>query len=225
MSDILPSQEIIKWPNPLEEVKRIMQYATVLLDYPEGFEEDLVKAGLNTEPKQTRRSEVIAAIASNIKDHQYKLTSVNWFTNLGINHVYHEELLKLDIYLSRWNYLKVLEMIVGYWLTKYRQMWVFNNLGRYPLNANKLMDEIKHYQEDEKDEISYKVTLGGLEELALTNTLEEVFPETIKALNAAYEMSDTSTYFLDERNIDKNGLVIPITFVIDPIYLSIIFAH
>ena len=57
--------------NPLEEVKRIMQYATVLLDYPEGFEEDLVKAGLNTEPKQTRRSEVIAAIASNIKDHQY----------------------------------------------------------------------------------------------------------------------------------------------------------
>ena len=44
------------------------------------------------------------------------------------------------------------------------------------------MDEIKHYQEDEKDEISYKVTLGGLEELALTNTLEEVFPETIKAL-------------------------------------------
>lgn len=225
MSDILPSQEIIKWPNPLEEVKRIMQYATVLLDYPEGFEEDLVKAGLNTEPKQTRRSEVIAAIASNIKDHQYKLTSVNWFTNLGINHVYHEELLKLDIYLSRWNYLKVLEMIVGYWLTKYRQMWVFNNLGRYPLNANKLMDEIKHYQEDEKDEISYKVTLGGLEELALTNTLEEVFPETIKALNVAYEMSDTSTYFLDERNIDKNGLVIPITFVIDPIYLSIIFAH
>lgn len=225
MSDILPSQEIIKWPNPLEEVKRIMQYATVLLDYPEGFEEDLVKAGLNTEPKQTRRSEVIAAIASNIKDHQYKLTSVNWFTNLGIIHVYHEELLKLDIYLSRWNYLKVLEMIVGYWLTKYRQMWVFNNLGRYPLNANKLMDEIKHYQEDEKDEISYKVTLGGLEELALTNTLEEVFPETIKALNDAYEMSDTSTYFLDERNIDKNGLVIPITFVIDPIYLSIIFAH
>jgi hypothetical protein len=225
MSNNLPSQEIIKWPNPLEEVKRIMQYATVLLDYPEGFEEDLVKAGLNTEPKQTRRSEVIAAIASNIKDHQYKLTSVNWFTNLGINHVYHEELLKLDIYLSRWNYLKVLEMIVGYWLTKYRQMWVFNNLGRYPLNANKLMDEIKHYQEDEKDEISYKVTLGGLEELALTNTLEEVFPETIKALNAAYEMSDTSTYFLDERNIDKNGLVIPITFVIDPIYLSIIFAH
>lgn len=225
MSNNLPSQEIIKWPNPLEEVKRIMQYATVLLDYPEGFEEDLVKAGLNTEPKQTRRSEVIAAIASNIKDHQYKLTSVNWFTNLGINHVYHEELLKLDIYLSRWNYLKVLEMIVGYWLTKYRQMWVFNNLGRYPLNANKLMDEIKHYQEDEKDEISYKVTLGGLEELALTNTLEEVFPETIKALNAAYEMSDTSTYFLDERNIDKNGLVIPITFMIDPIYLSIIFAH
>lgn len=225
MSDILPSQEIIKWPNPLEEVKRIMQYATVLLDYPEGFEEDLVKAGLNTEPKEARKNEVIAAIASNIKDHQYKLTSVNWFTNLGINHVYHEELLKLDIYLSRWNYLKVLEMIVGYWLTKYRQMWVFNNLGRYPLNANKLMDEIKHYQEDEKDEISYKVTLGGLEELALTNTLEEVFPETIKALNAAYEMSDTSTYFLDERNIDKNGLVIPITFVIDPIYLSIIFAH
>lgn len=225
MSDNLPSQEIIKWPNPLEEVKRIMYYATVLLDYPEGFEEDLVKAGLNTEPKQTRRSEVIAAIASNIKDHQYKLTSVNWFTNLGINHVYHEELLKLDIYLSRWNYLKVLEMIVGYWLTKYRQMWVFNNLDRYPLNANKLMDEIKHYQEDEKDEISYKVTLGGLEELALTNTLEEVFPETIKALNAAYEMSDKSTYFLDERNIDKNGLVIPITFVIDPIYLSIIFAH
>lgn len=225
MSDILPSQEIIKWPNPLEEVKRIMQYATVLLDYPEGFEEDLVKAGLNTEPKEARKSEVIAAIASNIKDHQYKLTSVNWFTNLGINHVYHEELLKLDIYLSRWNYLKVLEMIVGYWLTKYRQMWVFNNLGRYPLNANKLMDEIKHYQEDEKDEISYKVTLGGLEELALTNTLEEVFPETIKALNDAYEMSDTSTYFLDERNIDKNGLVIPITFVIDPIYLSIIFAH
>lgn len=225
MSDILPSQEIIKWPNPLEEVKRIMYYATVLLDYPDGFEEDLVKAGLNTEPKQTRRSEVIAAIASNIKDHQYKLTSVNWFTNLGINHVYHEELLKLDIYLSRWNYLKVLEMIVGYWLTKYRQMWVFNNLCRYPLNANKLIDEIKHYQEDEKDEISYKVTLGGLEELALTNTLEEVFPETIKALNDAYEMSDTSTYFLDERNIDKNGLVIPITFVIDPIYLSIIFAH
>lgn len=225
MSDILPSQEIIKWPNPLEEVKRIMYYATVLLDYPEGFEEDLVKAGLNTEPKEARRSEVIAVIASNIKDHQYKLTSVNWFTNLGINHVYHEELLKLGIYLSRWNYLKVLEMIVGYWLTKYRQMWVFNNLGRYPLNANKLMDEIKHYQEDEKDEISYKVTLGGLEELALTNTLEEVFPETIKALNDAYEMSDTSTYFLDERNIDKNGLVIPITFVIDPIYLSIIFAH
>nr|DAV75890.1 MAG TPA: hypothetical protein [Caudoviricetes sp.] len=225
MSDILPSQEIIKWPNPLEEVKRIMQYATVLLDYPEGFEEDLKKAGLNTEPKEARKNEVIAAIASNIKDHQYKLTSVNWFTNLGINHVYHEELLKLDIYLSRWNYLKVLEMIVGYWLTKYRQMWVFNNLGRYPLNANKLMDEIKHYQEDEKDEISYKVTLGGLEELALTNTLEEVFPETIKALNDAYEMSDTSTYFLDERNIDKNGLVIPITFVIDPIYLSIIFAH
>lgn len=225
MSDILPSQEIIKWPNPLEEVKRIMQYATVLLDYPEGFEEDLVKAGLNTEPKEARKNEVIAAIASNIKDYQYKLTSVNWFTNLGINHVYHEELLKLDIYLSRWNYLKVLEMIVGYWLTKYRQMWVFNNLGRYPLNANKLMDEIKHYQEDEKDEISYKVTLGGLEELALTNTLEEVFPETIKALNDAYEMSDTSTYFLDERNIDKNGLVIPITFVIDPIYLSIIFAH
>lgn len=222
MSDILPSQEIIKWPNPLEEVKRIMYYATVLLDYPEGFEEDLVKAGLNTEPKQTRRSEVIAAIASNIKDHQYKLTSVNWFTNLGINHVYHEELLKLDIYLSRWNYLKVLEMIIGYWLTKYRQMWVFNNLGRYPLNANKLMDEIKHYQEDE---INRTVTLGGLEELALTNILEEVFPETIKALNAAYEMSDTSTYFLDERNIDKNGLVIPITFVIDPIYLSIIFAH
>lgn len=225
MSDILPSQEIIKWPNPLEEVKRIMYYATVLLDYPEGFEEDLKKAGLNTEPKEARKNEVIAAIASNIKDHQYKLTSVNWFTNLGINHVYHEELLKLDIYLSRWNYLKVLEMIVGYWLTKYRQMWVFNNLGRYPLNANKLMDEIKHYQEDEKDEISYKVTLGGLEELALTNTLEEVFPETIKALNVAYEMSDTSTYFLDERNIDKNGLVIPITFVIDPIYLSIIFAH
>lgn len=225
MSDILPSQEIIKWPNPLEEVKRIMQYATVLLDYPEGFEEDLVKAGLNTEPKEARKNEVIAAIASNIKDHQYKLTSVNWFTNLGINHVYHEELLKLDIYLSRWNYLKVLEMIIGYWLTKYRQMWVFNNLGRYPLNANKLMGEIKHYQEDEKDEISYKVTLGGLEELALTNTLEEVFPETIKALNDAYEMSDTSTYFLDERNIDKNGLVIPITFVIDPIYLSIIFAH
>lgn len=225
MSDILPSQEIIKWPNPLEEVKRIMQYATVLLDYPEGFEEDLKKAGLNTEPKEARKNEVIAAIASNIKDHQYKLTSVNWFTNLGINHVYHEELLKLDIYLSRWNYLKVLEMIIGYWLTKYRQMWVFNNLGRYPLNANNLMDEIKHYQEDEKDEISYKVTLGGLEELALTNTLEEVFPETIKALNAAYEMSDTSTYFLDERNIDKNGLVIPITFVIDPIYLSIIFAH
>lgn len=225
MSNNLPSQEIIKWPNPLEEVKRIMQYATVLLDYPEGFEEDLKKAGLNTEPKEARKNEVIAAIASNIKDHQYKLTSVNWFTNLGINHVYHEELLKLDIYLSRWNYLKVLEMIVGYWLTKYRQMWVFNNLGRYPLNANKLMDEIKHYQEDEKDEISYKVTLGGLEELALTNTLEEVFPETIKALNAAYEMSDTSTYFLDERNIDKNGLVIPITFVIDPIYLSIIFAH
>lgn len=225
MSDILPSQEIIKWPNPLEEVKRIMQYATVLLDYPEGFEEDLVKAGLNTEPKEARKNEVIAAIASNIKDYQYKLTSVNWFTNLGINHIYHEELLKLDIYLSRWNYLKVLEMIVGYWLTKYRQMWVFNNLGRYPLNANKLMDEIKHYQEDEKDEISYKVTLGGLEELALTNTLEEVFPETIKALNDAYEMSDTSTYFLDERNIDKNGLVIPITFVIDPIYLSIIFAH
>lgn len=225
MSDILPSQEIIKWPNPLEEVKRIMYYATVLLDYPEGFEEDLKKAGLNTEPKEARKNEVIAAIASNIKDHQYKLTSVNWFTNLGINHVYHEELLKLDIYLSRWNYLKVLEMIVGYWLTKYRQMWVFNNLDRYPLNANKLMDEIKHYQEDEKDEISYKVTLGGLEELALTNTLEEVFPETIKALNDAYEMSDTSTYFLDERNIDKNGLVIPITFVIDPIYLSIIFAH
>lgn len=225
MSDILPSQEIIKWPNPLEEVKRIMYYATVLLDYPEGFEEDLKKAGLNTEPKEARKNEVIAAIAFNIKDHQYKLTSVNWFTNLGINHVYHEELLKLDIYLSRWNYLKVLEMIVGYWLTKYRQMWVFNNLGRYPLNANKLMDEIKHYQEDEKDEISYKVTLGGLEELALTNTLEEVFPETIKALNDAYEMSDTSTYFLDERNIDKNGLVIPITFVIDPIYLSIIFAH
>ena len=225
MSDILPSQEIIKWPNPLEEVKRIMQYATVLLDYPEGFEEDLKKAGLNTEPKEARKNEVIAAIASNIKNHQYKLTSVNWFTNLGINHVYHEELLKLNIYLSRWNYLKVLEMIVGYWLTKYRQMWVFNNLGRYPLNANKLMDEIKHYQEDEKDEISYKVTLGGLEELALTNTLEEVFPETIKALNDAYEMSDTSTYFLDERNIDKNGLVIPITFVIDPIYLSIIFAH
>lgn len=222
MSDILPSQEIIKWPNPLEEVKRIMQYATVLLDYPEGFEEDLVKAGLNTEPKEARKNEVIAAIASNIKDHQYKLTSVNWFTNLGINHIYHKELLKLDIHLSRWNYLKVLEMIVGYWLTKYRQMWVFNNLGRYPLNANKLMDEIKHYQEDE---ISREVTLGGLEELALTNTLEEVFPETIKALNAAYEMSDTSTYFLDERNIDKNGLVIPITFVIDPIYLSIIFAH
>lgn len=214
MSDILPSQEIIKWPNPLEEVKRIMYYATVLLDYPDGFEEDLVKASLNTEPKQTRRSEVIAAIASNIKDHQYKLTSVNWFTNLGINHIYHEELLKLDIHLSRWNYLKVLEMIIGYWLTKYRQMWVFNNLGRYPLNADKLMDEI-----------SREVTLGGLEELALTNTLEEVFPETIKALNGAYEMSDTSTYFLDERNIDKNGLVIPITFVIDPIYLSIIFAH
>ena len=222
MSNNLPSQEIIKWPNPLEEVKRIMQYATVLLDYPEGFEEDLKKAGLNTEPKEARKNEVIAAIASNIKDHQYKLTSVNWFTNLGINHVYHEELLKLDIYLSRWNYLKVLEMIIGYWLTKYRQMWVFNNLGRYPLNANNLMDEIKHYQEDE---ISREVTLGGLEELALTNTLEEVFPETIKALNAAYEMSDTSTYFLDERNIDKNGLVIPITFVIDPIYLSIIFAH
>lgn len=222
MSDILPSQEIIKWPNPLEEVKHIMYYATVLLDYPEGFEEDLVKAGLNTEPKQTRRSEVIAAIASNIKDHQYKLTSVNWFTNLGINHIYHEELLKLDIHLSRWNYLKVLEMIIGYWLTKYRQMWVFNNLGRYPLNANNLMDEIKKCQEDE---ISREVTLGSLEELALTNTLEEVFPETIKALNDAYEMSDTSTYFLDERNIDKNGLVIPVTFVIDPIYLSIIFAH
>lgn len=222
MSDNLHSQEIIKWPNPLDEVKRIMQYATVLLDYPSGFEEDLKKAGLNTEPKEARKNEVIAAIASNIKDYQYKLTSVNWFTNLGINHIYHEELLKLDIYLSRWNYLKVLEMIIGYWLTKYRQMWVFNNLGRYPLNANKLIDEIKHYQEDE---INYNVTLGGLEELALTNTLEEVFPETIKALNDAYEMSDTSTYFLDERNIDKNGLVIPITFVIDPIYLSIIFAH
>ena len=222
MSENLPSQEIIKWPNPLEEVKRIMQYATVLLDYPEGFEEDLKKAGFNTEPKEARKNEVIAAIASNIKDYQYKLTSVNWFTNFGINHIYHKELLKLDIHLSRWNYLKVLEMIVGYWLTKYRQMWVFNNLGRYTIYANKLMDEIKEYKEDE---ISREVTLGGLEELALTNTLEEVFPETIKALNDAYEMSDTSTYFLDERNIDKNGLVIPITFVIDPIYLSIIFAH
>ena len=222
MSDNLPSQEIIKWPNPLEEVKRIMHYATVLLDYPEGFEEDLKKAGLNTEPKETRWCEIIAAIVSNIKDHQYKLTSVNWFTNFGINHIYHKELLKLDIHLSRWNYLKVLEMIIGYWLTKYRQMWVFNNLGRYSLNANNLMDEIKQYQ---GDEINREVTLAGLEELALTNTLEEVFPETIKALNDAYEMSDTSTYFLDERNIDKNGLVIPITFVIDPIYLSIIFAH
>lgn len=205
MSDILPSQEIIKWPNPLEEVKHIMQYAAVLLDYPGGFGEG-----------------AIAAIASNIQDHQYKLTSVNWFTNLGINHIYHEELLKLDIHLSRWNYLKVLEIIIGYWLTKYLQMWVFKNLERYPLNANNLMDEIKKCQEDE---ISREVTLDGLEELALTNTLEEVFPETIKALNYAYEMSDTSTYFLNERNIDENGWVVPVTFVIDPIYLSIIFAH
>ena len=54
-----------------------------------------------------------------------------------------------------------------------------------------------------------EVTLGGLEELALTNTLEEVFPETIKALNDAYEMSDTSTYFLDERNIDKKWIGYP----------------
>ena len=222
MSNTLHSQEIIKWPNPLEEVKRIMHYATVLLDYPEGFEEDLQMAGFNNDPKKTRRETIVSVIVSNIKDHQYKLTSVNWFTNLGINNIYHEELLKLDIHLSRWNYLKVLEMIIGYWLTKYRQMWVFNNLGRYPLNANDLMDEIKQCKDDE---INREVTLGGLEELALTNTLEEVFPETIKALNDAYEMSDTSTYFLDERNIDKNGLVIPVTFVIDPIYLSIIFAH
>lgn len=222
MSDILVQQQIIKWPNPLEEVKRIMQYATVLLDYPNGFEEDLLKAGFQGDPSKERKDKIISVVVSNIKDHQYKLTSVNWFTNLGINHIYHEELLKLDIHLSRWNYLKVLEMIIGYWLTKYRQMWVFNNLGTYAIYANKLMNEIKKYQEDE---ISREVTLGGLEELALTNTLEEVFPETIKALNDAYEMSDTSTYFLDERNIDKNGLVIPVTFVIDPIYLSIIFAH
>ena len=86
-------------------------------------------------------------------------------------------------------------------------MWVFNNLGTYAIYANKLMNEIKKCQEDE---INREVTLGGLEELALTNTLEEVFPETIKALNDAYEMSDTSTYFLDEETSIKNGLVIPI---------------
>lgn len=223
MSENLVQEQIIKWPNPLEEVKRIMQYATVLLDYPDGFEEDLQKAGFQGDPSKERKDKIISAVVSNIKDHQYKLTSVNWFTNLGINHIYHEELLKLDIHLSRWNYLKVLQMIIGYWLTKYRQMWVFNNLGKYAIYANKLMNEIKKCNDD--DEINREVTLGGLEELALTNTLEEVFPETIKALNDAYEMSDSSTYFLDERNIDKNGLVIPITFVIDPIYLSIIFAH
>lgn len=223
MSENLVQEQIIKWPNPLEEVKRIMQYATVLLDYPDGFEEDLQKAGFQGDPSKERKDKIISAVVSNIKDHEYKLTSVNWFTNLGINHIYHEELLKLDIHLSRWNYLKVLQMIIGYWLTKYRQMWVFNNLGTYAIYANKLMNEIKKCKDD--DEINREVTLGGLEELALTNTLEEVFPETIKALNDAYEMSDSSTYFLDERNIDKNGLVIPITFVIDPIYLSIIFAH
>lgn len=223
MSENLVQEQIIKWPNPLEEVKRIMQYATVLLDYPDGFEEDLQKAGFQGDPSKERKDKIISAVVSNIKDHQYKLTSVNWFTNLGINHIYHEELLKLDIHLSRWNYLKVLQMIIGYWLTKYRQMWVFNNLGTYAIYANKLMNEIKKCNDD--DEINREVTLGGLEELALTNTLEEVFPETIKALNDAYEMSDSSTYFLDERNIDKNGLVIPITFVIDPIYFSIIFAH
>lgn len=156
-----------------------------------------------------------------IVSHRFTLSSFNWIYNLGINKIYEEEFERSGFKRDAWSWYAGLNIILTYWLERIG-CWVIVNKQYQIIDTVSLLlnfdKNLTGYTDVGKD-------ISMLVSAIKSGHVENFFSKTISALEKAYQEDIQYCRFIQDKNIGNEGVKLPITFVIDPFYLTITFIH
>ena len=140
---------------------------------------------------------------------------------LGINKIYEEEFERSGFKRVIWSWYAGLNIILNYWLER-MGCWVIVNKQYQIIDTVNLLlafdKNLTGHTEVGKD-------ISMLISAIQSGHLENFFYKTISALEKAYQEDIQYCTFIQDKNINNDGVKLPITFVIDPFYLTITFIH
>lgn len=138
----------------------------------------------------------ISEIGQIALEHQYKLSSVNWFHNFGIDCIMYDELRyhEGDILFSDHQIYLMIYQTIRYWLTDVKKFWVIDSVNMESL----MIKNLNH---------------------------GKYLPATLKAIDEAYRLERGLLPWMGSRNLFYNDQQIPISFWVDPVLLTITFIH
>lgn len=156
-----------------------------------------------------------------ITNHRFTLSSFNWIYNLGINKIYEEEFERSGFKRDVWSWYAGLNIILNYWLER-MECWVIVN-KQYQIidTVNLLMAFDKNLTGHTEVGKDISMLISAIQ----SGHVENFFSKTISALEKAYQEDIQYCPFIQDKNINNEGVKLPITFVIDPFYLTITFIH
>lgn len=159
-----------------------------------------------------------------IYNHPYTLSSVNWLYNDGIDKVFSQEYLDLELEVGLENWLLVLNHVIYQWLKSKGLDVVYNKF----LNIAPVWSYLRHAMLSEYDFPPWypnKASEEVLDKAIHENGLSQLFPKTFELLNHAYKLEPTPFPFIETKNISKDGISIPVSIHLDPLFLTITFIH
>lgn len=193
-------------PDIEKAIKDVFMYGHHLVENPVGSSMDKT---------------VQEALGEYIVNHKFTLSSFNWLVNLGIDKIYAEEFNRGGFMKDTWSWYAGINIIVNYWLERLG-CFVINNKQYQIMDAvNLLIQFDKNLKQDYSTGKEIEMLISAIK----SGHVENFFSKTLNALNKAYQEDIDLCRFIENRNQNDIGVKLPISFVIDPFYLTITFIH
>lgn len=199
-------QKIFYVPDIEKEIKDVFMYGHQLIENPVGTSMDKT---------------VQEALGEYIINHKFTLSSFNWLVNLGIDKIYSEEFHRGGFTKDTRSWYIGINIIVNYWLERLGCFVISNKQYHTPDSINLLVQYGRNLKQDTSTGKEIEMLISAIK----SGHVENFFSKTLSALNKAYQNDIELCRFIEERNQNDIGIKLPVSFVIDPIYLTITFIH
>lgn len=210
-------------PDCRSAIKAIFDYGVSLLSQADVHLMDIEDYGMNKKQAEERQvlNSQMEYLGERILNHDYILTSVNWLHNLTVDKTFTEEYKSLRLEQDTWSWYATLNMLIAAWL-KRKGIWVFDQ------RIYSTIDVISYWKQfysvhHPSDGGEYE-SLDKVFEAAKQEKLGTLFPNTIKHLDEVHDLDPMTSDFIKTSN-KHDGVRIPVSFVIDPLFLTITFIH
>lgn len=149
---------------------------------------------------------------------KWTLSSVNWIHNNDIVAIYNKEFKQAGFSNRLWDWYYGFVILLTHWLETTMGMWVVKN------NIYQILDTISLMREAYNVKETINQDKPNLTDCSL-DTIIVSFPNTLEAINRSYLNEENKPFAKFPRNINQEGNKIPMSFIIDPIFLTITFIH